>query len=271
VIVDAEKCVDILEGMEEVWPGARRCRDIVSDLLVVVKAKHFGGPSALEHLQKSHQGSSGPVPSETSQGKRKVPDDFDSRAIDARPRPRLEEQEHHPNPWTPQSSHFRDDRSMHNGYNDGPHQMDTNHSISHQRLSNVRTPVDHSEVRHGYRTHPVQHQQVMMQQGSMPPMKPMQSSPTPMPQQEPPRISLDLNALSTGREIDGLPFSGYDFLGGDLYALLGSVFRPPNEQIPQQFEENGQILWQAYGQGREHLGQEQQYPVGYERQPGPPR
>jgi len=84
-----------------------------------------------------------------------------------------------------------------------------------------------------------------------------------MPQQHPqyqeaPRISLDLNALSAGREIDGLPFSGYDFLGGDVYALLGSVFRPQNEQLPAHYEENGQLLWQAYGQAGPHLGQEQQ-------------
>ena len=55
VIVDAEKCVELLEGMEETWPGARRCREIVSDLLVVVKAKHFGGPSALENIQTSQE------------------------------------------------------------------------------------------------------------------------------------------------------------------------------------------------------------------------
>jgi hypothetical protein len=51
VIVDAEKCVELLHGMEETWPGARRCREIVSDLLVVVKAKHYGGPLALENIQ----------------------------------------------------------------------------------------------------------------------------------------------------------------------------------------------------------------------------
>jgi hypothetical protein len=53
VIVDAEKCVELLEGMEEIWPGAKRCREIVSDLLVVVKAKHFGGPTALEIIHTS--------------------------------------------------------------------------------------------------------------------------------------------------------------------------------------------------------------------------
>jgi hypothetical protein len=74
--------------------------------------------------------------------------------------------------------------------------------------------------------------------------------------QEAPRISLDLNALSAGREIDGLPFSGYDFLSGDVYALLGSMFRPQNEQLPAHYEENSQMLWQAYGQANSHLGQE---------------
>ena len=51
VIVDAEKCVKLLEGMEGVWNGAKRCREIVSDLLVVVKARHYGGLSALDSIQ----------------------------------------------------------------------------------------------------------------------------------------------------------------------------------------------------------------------------
>jgi len=72
--------------------------------------------------------------------------------------------------------------------------------------------------------------------------------------QDMPRISLDLNALSAGREIDGLPYSGYDFLSDDVYALLGSVFRPQNEQLPSHYEENGQMLWQLYGQAGSHLG-----------------
>jgi len=51
VIVDAEKCVDLLEGMEGIWSGARRCKEIVSDLLVVVKTRHYGGLLALDTIQ----------------------------------------------------------------------------------------------------------------------------------------------------------------------------------------------------------------------------
>lgn len=51
IIVDAEKCVDLLEGMEEIWSGAKRCKEIVSDLLVVVRTRHYGGLSALDTIQ----------------------------------------------------------------------------------------------------------------------------------------------------------------------------------------------------------------------------
>ena len=51
VIVDAEKCVELLEGMEEIWGGAKRCKEIVSDLLVVVRTRHYGGLSALDTIQ----------------------------------------------------------------------------------------------------------------------------------------------------------------------------------------------------------------------------
>lgn len=53
VIVDAEKCVKLLEGMEGIWNGAKRCKEIVSDLLVVVKTRHYCGLSALDTLQTS--------------------------------------------------------------------------------------------------------------------------------------------------------------------------------------------------------------------------
>lgn len=51
VIVDAENCVELLEGMEGIWNGAKRCKEIVSDLLVVVKTRHYGGLSALDKIQ----------------------------------------------------------------------------------------------------------------------------------------------------------------------------------------------------------------------------
>ncbi|KAF9036042.1 hypothetical protein BDZ89DRAFT_471228 [Hymenopellis radicata] len=55
IIHDAEKCVSILEGLEDVWPASKRCREIVSDLLVVVKMKLNGGPIAIENLQASQE------------------------------------------------------------------------------------------------------------------------------------------------------------------------------------------------------------------------
>jgi len=56
VIVDAEKCVELLEGMEGIWNGAKRCKEIVSDLLVVVKTRHDGGPSALDAMSRGKLG-----------------------------------------------------------------------------------------------------------------------------------------------------------------------------------------------------------------------
>ena len=56
VIIDAEKCVDLLEGMEDIWSGAKRCKEIVSDLLVVVKTRHYGGLSALDTIQTTKVG-----------------------------------------------------------------------------------------------------------------------------------------------------------------------------------------------------------------------
>lgn len=64
-----------------------------------------------------------------------------------------------------------------------------------------------------------------------------------------PQISLNLN-LTDGQPptIDGLPFSGYDFLGDDIFALMGNVLAKPTTAEPsaQMFEENAQVLWQAY-------------------------
>lgn len=58
----------------------------------------------------------------------------------------------------------------------------------------------------------------------------------------PPQISLDLN--TPGREVEGLPFSGYDFLGDELLALLGNVIRSPTD--PVQHEKHSQVIWQAF-------------------------
>ncbi|KAK0466401.1 uncharacterized protein EV420DRAFT_1617658 [Desarmillaria tabescens] len=39
ILVDAEKCCSMLKGMQDVWSGAKRCKEIVAELLNVVKAK----------------------------------------------------------------------------------------------------------------------------------------------------------------------------------------------------------------------------------------
>ena len=291
VIVDAEKCVELLEGMEGIWNGAKRCKEIVSDLLVVVKTKHYGGLLALDTLQttrresryfifmlyilSSHamslsgKDSTPSAPPESSQGKRKFPLEFET--ADSRSRPRLDEPQSQYNSWTPRQNDHRIESGgtpqlvgswpQHQGNNE-PTSQD---SITHQRLSNVRTPVErdaheqHLQYNHGFDTGRMSGNVPSADAGQMPPII-QQPGNTVMPShpqyQEAPRISLDLNALSAGREIDGLPFSGYDFLSGDVYALLGSVFRPQNEQLPAHYEENSQMLWQAYGQAGSHLGQE---------------
>ena len=287
VIVDAEKCVKLLEGMEGIWNGAKRCKEIVSDLLVVVRTRHYGGLSALDALQttgdlrylillrdkdfsthtlpSSGRATSGSAPPETTHGKRKFPDEFE--IPDLRSRPRLDGPQSQCNSSAPQPSFHRgssqliENRPQHHGKLEPPPQD----SIILQRLSNVRTPVDHDgheqppQYGHRFNVQRTSEQTPGISIGPMPPIV-QQTGNSIAPQQHlqyqdaPPRISLDLNALSAGREIDGLPYSGYDFLSDDVYALLGSVFRPQNEQLAQNYEENGQMLWQMYGQAGSNFG-----------------
>ena len=211
-----------------------------------------------------------PVPPESPWGKRKFPPEFET--ADSRSRPRLDGPQPQYNSWAPRPDDHRIESSgtpqlvggwpQHQGNNE-PTSQD---SITHQRLSNVRTPVEHDardqqpQYSQGFNTERMAGNVPGFGAGQMPPIVQPPGNPVTPPQnpqyQEAPRISLDLNALSAGREIDGLPFSGYNFLSGDVYALLGSVFRPQNEQLPAHYEENSQMLWQAYGQADSHLGQE---------------
>lgn len=69
----------------------------------------------------------------------------------------------------------------------------------------------------------------------------------PSPHIELPQISLDINTISTDTRHGIDEYSGYDFLGDDLFAVLGSVVRPSEHHLsPQTFEENAQLLWQAF-------------------------
>lgn len=207
---------------------------------------------------------------ESSQGKRKFPPEFED--ADSRSRPRLDGPQPQYDYWTSQqNNNRREDGGVSGPVSDWPPQLQgkneptTPDPFTHQRLSNVRTPVGYDaheqpQWDHDLNTRRVSGNASDIGTGQIPPIFQQQGNPITPSQhqqfQEAPRISLDLNALSAGREIDGLPFSGYDFLSGDVYALLGSVFRPQNEQLPPHYEENSQLLWQAYHQAGSHLGQE---------------
>ena len=207
---------------------------------------------------------------ESSQGKRKFPPEFED--ADSRSRPRLDGPQPQYNYWGPrQNENRRESGDASQPVGDWPPQHQgkiepvTPDPFTHQRLSNLRTPVGYdahetSQWNRDLSTRRAPGNAPDIGTGQIPPIVQQQGNPI-MPSQHPqyqeaPRISLDLNALSAGREIDGLPFSGYDFLSGDVYALLGSVFRPQNEQLPPHYEENSQMLWQAYDQAGSHFGQE---------------
>ena len=285
IIVDAEKCVELLEGIEGIWNGAKRCKEIVSDLLVVVKTRHYGGFLALDTIQmtreprylifvldilSSHAMSLSASALESSWGKRKFPPEFET--VDSRSRPRLDGPQPQYNSWAPRPSDHRvESGGAPQLVGSWSRQKDNNEptsqdSITHQPLSNVRTPVENDareqqpQYNHSSNMGRMSGNVPEVGAGQMLSIVQQPDNSTTLPQhpqyQEAPRISLDLDALSAGREIDGLPFSGYDFLSGDVYALLGSVFRPQNEQLPAHYEEHGQMLWQAYGQAGSHLGQE---------------
>jgi hypothetical protein len=63
---------------------------------------------------------------------------------------------------------------------------------------------------------------------------------------DPTKISLDINTLSTGSSHILDEYSGYDFLGDDLFALLGSLLKRTAQLSPQTFEENAQVLRPAF-------------------------
>ena len=45
---DAEKCCEILKDLQSAWPGARRCREIVSDLLFATTKRFAADRSGSE-------------------------------------------------------------------------------------------------------------------------------------------------------------------------------------------------------------------------------
>lgn len=113
--------------------------------------------------------------------------------------------------------------------------VDINGSRYSERVSNLRTAVE------GGREGPMSPHQLTHPSainGNMGGGVPQFSDFTP------PQISLDLNTITP--EVDGLPFSDYNFIGNELFAVLGNVIRPPTEPSAKTFEENSQFLWQAF-------------------------
>ncbi|KAK0498377.1 hypothetical protein EDD18DRAFT_1351062 [Armillaria luteobubalina] len=271
IINDADKCVKILEKMQEIWPASKRCGEIVSDLLVMVKTRLYGGSSAIEDLQAAQQlhtskNQERPEPlsstASASRGKRKRSD----AEVVSPQRNRV-----NGNVWEngiASSSHVSEG---HQNLNNNPHHssslgmMDPSlaEGRSHQRLSNLRTSMEPVAEPNG--PYPGQHSYSPSQHNPVPghpriPQSPThQMGPPPPPHAyppanpAPPQLSLDINAIYAGQQIDGLPFSN-DFIGDDLLALVGNVIKPSAQPSAQMFEENAQVLWQAFH------GQQQDWP-----------
>ncbi|KAJ7590742.1 fungal-specific transcription factor domain-containing protein [Mycena floridula] len=201
IIQDAEKCIGILERMEEVWPASRRCREIVSDLLVVVKTKLYGGATAINDLRASQRFPELHSQHQTPGAKRKRSPERENPEV----RPRLEGY------W--QGEPVPVGR--------GPDPLE---GRPPQRVSNLRTSSE--SLPH-----------------SMGPPPTINNNDNHVP---PPRISFDLNTPDCVAE--GLPFSGYDFLGDDLSALLGNVIKPPPES---DRHDHNQVIWQAFNNPQE--------------------
>lgn len=211
------------------------------------------------------------TPDSSSSGKRKR---NDVGFQDLRTRPRLED--HRQNTATGLSPPI-----MHNAY--GPssssaYDAPLQDPRSHQRVSNLRTSVEMAEqqqqhygsspdnnmshqssVDSGFNPHPHSHGQRMLTAELMRPLPgdmPPPDTPGPYAGSIPSNMTPDPvsgigGSSSNGKapwETSRLPFSGYDFLGDDLYALLGNGGRTNAEMNSQMFEENAQLLWQAYGQ-----------------------
>lgn len=119
-----------------------------------------------------------------------------------------------------------------------------------QRLSNLRTSMESTASASNNFSHPYPHHPSLTSERQGLSLTTTSQPPSAHDQAEynrlypsPPQICLDLN--SPNREISGLPFSGYDFLGDDLFALLGNVIRPSSDAA-SQYEQHTQVVWQAY-------------------------
>ncbi|KAE9404478.1 hypothetical protein BT96DRAFT_813532, partial [Gymnopus androsaceus JB14] len=244
IISDAEKAITILQNLELIWPASKRCREIVSDLLVVVRTKLSGGASAIEALQAAQlrqQESPHEFVSESASTKRKRVSEPGPVASSSRQR--LDDLE-----WTPagQATTLSNQRYHPSNAEEERYGQQLSNLM---RTSSIRTSMSNDAMPS---TDALRGHALSNARGDPGSLNTPSFGNTVLPSlgqllQPPlPQISLDINTLSTGgRHLD--EYSGYDFLGDDLFAVLGSVVRPSEQQLsPQTFEENAQVLWQAF-------------------------
>ncbi|THV05382.1 hypothetical protein K435DRAFT_961147 [Dendrothele bispora CBS 962.96] len=269
IFSDAERCILILKGTETISPASKRCREIVTDLLVVVRTKQYGGSSAIEALQAAQQprgGNGGSSLSDTSL----TPSKRKSSSNENLPPPsrrRLDDES--PSNWEPVSVN---DNFMGRHYSDSilPSHDQLGHFTGatvgggqyHQRLSDLRTSVEndggspttsshHFMMAHRPHSNMLQHnsdtllrEKTQLHVAGANAHENFQKEPVSSGLPPPQITSLDLNSLSA-IGIDGA--CGYEFLEDELSTVLGNIVRPSSTPISAQtFEENAQVLWQAY-------------------------
>ncbi|KAJ3867693.1 fungal-specific transcription factor domain-containing protein [Lentinula novae-zelandiae] len=231
IISDAETAVKSLEGMEGIFPASKRCKEIVSSLLSVVRVKLYGGPSAIEALQATQRMQEEPQQESLSAGvKRKRSED--PGPIASSSRQRLDDRG-----WTSAGYDTSLDR------NTDEERYEQQQFSNLMRTSSIRTPMSNDISLPPTPSDTVPGHALSNFRGD--PALTLNSGKQALPSFEQ-LISLDINAWSTGRNHSIDEYSGYDFLGEDLFALLGSVVKPLEQPSPHTFEENAQALWQAF-------------------------
>ncbi|KAJ3936890.1 MAG: fungal-specific transcription factor domain-containing protein [Lentinula lateritia] len=243
IISDAETAVKSLEGMEGIFPASKRCKEIVASLLSVVRVKLYGGPSAIEALQATQRMQEEPQQESLSAGvKRKRSED--PGPIASSSRQRLDDRG-----WTSAGYDTSLDR------NTDEERYEQQQFSNLMRTSSIRTPMSNDISLPPTPNDTVPGHALSNFRGD--PALTLNSGKQALPSFEqlvksqgytelPTQISLDINAWSTGRNHSIDEYSGYDFLGEDLFALLGSVVKPLEQPSPHTFEENAQALWQAF-------------------------
>ncbi|KAF8922155.1 fungal-specific transcription factor domain-containing protein [Mucidula mucida] len=165
ILADAEKCASILEGLQEVWSGAKRCKEIVNELLVVVKARWARVKDFFIIPAESHS------PPSSTRKRKADEDDHDAQSKQARIR-------------------------VHEPSAEGG-------SAAVSLLAAYDMPGGGNGM--------------------------------------PDELDIDMSILDSGAVQQ--QFSGYDFLGNDLEAILGHVMA---ENIVQEDIYDAQMLWNAW-------------------------